>query len=343
METKKAEIFQKIKLRWKEFETFEHDVHITLTKIGYQKYSELKLDSGTWQIFLLEKKSKTEFFPDQAGRIILIFAIWYSKFSDRKFFVSGMCEDFEKIINGLKYISNSILANELDDGRKGFRFSKNLTLENAQDYGYIRGLMAGIALMLIDILPWHIGTFRPQGILSTFLDYTRIVYFGTPGFAIVVGMAAIGVYFTVLFILIPILTGRFFMVKARKIEQLKISSMPEVLFDCEFGRDAEAFLNEQYRMMVENVKMEEVYKRISSKWKNVRKEDFYELYEIFRGGLITAESLYEVLQKINRSCPEFNFSECLRIMTDIMKRDTEVVLKVSDKQGTRYGNEDLQV
>ncbi len=117
--------------------------------------------------------------------------------------------------------------------------------------------------------------------------------------------------------------------------------MPDTLSEYEYGRDAELSLIDQYRLLIENVKREEIYRKLISIWKNIRKEDFYELYEIFRGGLITVESLYATLKKITVTCPDFDFKECLRIITDIMKRDTEVVLKVSDKQEVDHADKSL--
>lgn len=326
----KSEIFQKIKLKWKEYYHLDDDILPLLTKIGYQKYSNIELSEGKWQIFLHKKELDTSISLNKKPGITHFFAIWSAKIQDKKFVVSGMCENPDNIICDLKYITSRILANDRFAINKPFRFSRVLTVENAQDYGYIRGLLMGIILMLVDILPWHVGSFTPLSVLGTFLDYTRIVYYGTPGFAIVVGMAAIGIYFTVLFILLPIISGNLFMIKARRIEKNIILSMPDTLSEYDYGKDAELFLNDQYRLLVENIKREDVYKKIVSLWKNIRKEDFLDLYEFFRGGFITAESLYDILKKITDTCPDFNFSECLRIMVDVMKRNTEVTLRVSE-------------
>ncbi|MCM8760034.1 MAG: hypothetical protein NC906_09745 [Candidatus Omnitrophica bacterium] len=326
----KAEIYQKIKLKWKDYKNFNDDLFLTLTKIGYQKGSDIELPEGKWQLFYLMKEIQSAISLNKKNQITNFFAIWIPNNQNRKFLVSGISENLDNIANDLKYIARKILTNFSSSERKFFRFSKNLTVENAQDYGYLRGLLAGIMLMIIDITPWHIGTFRPQGILGTFLEYTRIVYYGTPGFAIVVGMGAIGIYFTVLFILIPIMTGNLFMLKARKIEKNVIFSMPDSLADYDFGKDAEISLNEQYRSLVENIKREEIYKKVVSIWKDLKKEDFFDLYDFFRGGLIAAESLYAILKRITDTCPSFDLKECLKIMIDVLKKDTEVVLKVSE-------------
>ncbi|HOK80745.1 MAG TPA: hypothetical protein PK303_07195 [bacterium] len=256
----------------------------------------------------------------------MFFSIFTSKSGEKKFPVSGICDNLDEIITALKYLSSFLFT----DGTRRFLFRK-LTIENAQDYGYIRGLIAGIILMLIDTIPWRIGNFRPQGVLSTFLEYTRIVYYGTPGFAIVVGMAAIGIYFTVLFILLPILAGNFYLYKARRRQQSQILLMPECLVDFEYGKDAESSLSEQHIALIDSLKRDEIYKKVSRLWHNFKKEDFYELYEIFRGGFLTPEVLYNLLKKITRNCPDFDFKQFLEIMIDVMKRDTEVVIKVSDK------------
>ncbi len=164
------------------------------------------------------RKYEVGIFSNSKQDIIQFFAILNSRLSDKKFVVSGLSEDLDHTVECLKYISSRIISGTSGDtSRRFFRFSNGLTIENAQDYGYIRGLLTGIVLMLIDTIPWHIGSFRPQGVLSTFLEYTRIVYYGTPGFAIVVGMAAIGIYFTILFILIPIMVGNLFVMKAKRL------------------------------------------------------------------------------------------------------------------------------
>ncbi|GEM_PF-587872 len=328
----KSEIFQTIKLRWKDSERFSEDIWIILTKLGYQKHSEIKLPDGIWQVFCTEKIPELKIQSIERQKIMLFFAIWNQAHTEKKFIVSGMCESIENLKGPLKFVS-SIISHSSDRIRKRFfRTAEMLSVENAQDYGYIRGLTIGIILMLIDILPWHIGRFRPQGIMSTFLDYTRIVYYGTPGFAILVGMAAIGIYFTVLFILFPITVGNLYLMKARRIERNIIESLPEVLFDWEYGKDAEASLYEQIRTATENIKREETYRQIVSRWKSINRADFYELYEIFREGLISARALYGILQKITKTCPDFDFNEYLRIMSDVNEKTTEVVLKISDKQ-----------
>lgn len=327
---KKLETFQKIKLKYKDSEPFNENILIALTRLGYNKHSELKMSNGTWQIFCLEKKPEIKNVEKKG--IILFFSIWNSLADGKKFLVSGMCDSIDEVMEGLKFISLIIPEQNQGLWKKFFSRTKKLSVENAQDYGYIRGLLVGIFLMFLDILPWHIGSFRPQGVLSTFLDYTRLVYYGTPGFAILVGMAAIGVYFTILFILLPIIVSHLYLRKAKCLEQNLAYSMPETLFDFEYGKDAEVSLDEQSRLQIENVKMEEIYKRVVAIWKNIKKEDFYELYEIFREGFITAENLYDILQRITRCCPEFNFERFLKIVTDVMKKDTQVTLTIVDKQ-----------
>ncbi|MGC8804610.1 MAG: hypothetical protein ACP5QD_01545 [Candidatus Ratteibacteria bacterium] len=323
----KREAFQSVSLKWKEFDRFDENNLINLTRLGYKKNSEFSVPNGRWQVFCLEKKTETGIGPEQnKEKIITFFAIFTSDLGEKKFPVSGMCDNLDEVITALKYLSYFIFT----DGTKRF-LSRKLTIENAQDYGYIRGLIAGIILMLIDVTPWHIGNFRPQGVLSTFLEYTRIVYYGTPGFAIVVGMAAIGIYFTILFILLPILAGNFYLFKARKKQQNQILLMPECLIDFEYGKDAESFLSEQLISRIDSLKRDEIYRKVSRLWRNFKKEDCLELYEIFRSGFLTPEALYNLLNKITRDCPEFDVKQFLEIMIDVMKRDTEVVIKVSDK------------
>ncbi|MCX7706306.1 MAG: hypothetical protein N2115_08660 [bacterium] len=333
---KKLEAFQKIRLRWLDYEKFDDNIFIILTKLGYQKNVEVNVPDGTWQIFCMEKETGIGVCSDKESNIFMFFAIWSPRMFNKKFVVSGMYEDLDRTIESLKFISSKILPETTDVSKKVFRFPNKLTVENALDYGYVRGLLVGIILMVIDITPWHIGNFRPQGILSMFLEYTRIVYYGTPGFAIVVGMAAIGIYFTVLFILLPIMIGNLFVRKAKRIERNIIYSMPEDLSEYDYGKDAEGALNDHYRQSIEKVKKEEIYKRITSIWKNIKKDDFQDLYEIFRGGLISVELLYNVLKRITETSPNFNLMEYLAIMIDVMRRNTKVVLKVSDRQEPNY-------
>ncbi|MCM8763828.1 MAG: hypothetical protein NC830_00450 [Candidatus Omnitrophica bacterium] len=324
---RETEIFQTIKLKWNDYR-FDDKIWITLTKLGYKKHSEINLSNGSWQIFQREKTPDLGTNFNQKEKIQFFFAVWDPIFLTRKFSISGICGNIEELATELKFV-----ASMLSESQRGiFRLPKKLNVENAQDYGYIRGLVCGFILMLIDVLPWHIGSFRPQGIMSTFLEYTRIVYYGTPGFAIVVGMAAIGIYFTVLFIILPIIVANLYLLKARKIERKLVSSLPDALVEYEYGRDAETFLDQQLQLQIENIKKEEIYKRAVSIWKNIKKEDFYELYEILSGGLISAESLYDALKRITHMCPDFNFKEYLRIIIDTVKRDTDVILKVSEKK-----------
>lgn len=327
----KSELFQTISIRWKEFDHFDENNWINLAKLGYEKYSEFNLNSGRWQIFLLKKKSEIE-MRDQSHSIQFFFAIFFSKTSGKQFPISGIIENVEDLISGLRIVSSLVFTEDLQGSKKLFRFPRILNTENAQDYGYVRGLAVGIVLMFLDIIPWNIGNFRPSGILTTFLDYTRIVYYGTPGFAIIVGMAAIGIYFTVLFILIPIIFGNFCVFKARKIQSRRVENLPEFLFDCEFGKDAESSLNDQYHNRIENIKKEETYRKALSCWNNFKKEDFYELYKILKDGFCTAENLYDILCRITKLCPDFDIKKFLEIMRDVSRRSMQIVIKISDKQ-----------
>ncbi|MCM8829064.1 MAG: hypothetical protein NC902_07285 [Candidatus Omnitrophica bacterium] len=323
----KEEIFQRIKLKWNEY-VFDDKIWINLTKLGYQKHSEVNLPDGSWQIYQRVKTPDIETHLNKKQKILFFFAVWSPASSNKKFPITGMCENIDEVINGLKFISSLLPENRYG----GFRLQKKLDVQNAQDYGYIRGLLCGFFLMLIDILPWHIGTFRPQGIMSTFLEYTRIVYYGTPGFAIIVGMAAIGVYFTVLFIVLPIITANLYMIKARRIERATISSLPDILHECEYGQDAELFLDQQLRYRVENIKKEEIFKRAASIWENIKKQDIYELYEILKSGVISTETLYDIIKRTRHACGDFDFMEFLKIMIDTVSRDTEVLLKISEEK-----------
>jgi len=329
----KTELFETINIKWKEYESFNEDNWINLAKLGYEKYCEFDVPSGKWQIFILKKDIMTGFGKDTQP-IQLFFAVFSSKTLKKQFPISGIAEDIEEVIPGLRMLSSLTSTREPKSSGNLLRFPQTLDTENAQDYGYIRGLLIGIVLMLVDIIPWHIGNFRPNGVLSTFLEYTRIVYYGTPGFAIVVGMAAIGIYFTVLFILIPIACGNFYLFKARKAFRRQIEMLPDFLFECEFGSDAESSLNQQYRSHIENIKKEEVYRRALSFWKSLKREEFIDLYETLQNGFYTAENLYDILCKITRNCPDFDIKKFLEIMIDVSKRDMQIIMKVSDKDAS---------
>jgi len=327
----KIELFQTLNFRWREFSHFDENNWINLAKLGYRKYSEFDQPSGRWQIFLLEKKPEVE-LRDGCQPIRFFFAIFSGKNSNKQFPVSGIAEDLEELVSGLKLVSSIVFSKELQSRKKLLRFPQALNTENAQDYGYIRGLVAGIILMLIDIIPWSIGGFRPRGILNMFLDYTRILYYGTPGFAIIVGMAAIGIYFTVLFILIPIACGNLYVFRARKAFRKLAELLPDFLFECDFGRDAEQSLNDQYQKCIENVKKDETYRRALACWNNLKKQDFIELYEILTSGLCTAENLYDVLSRIAENCQTFDLKKFLKIMTNVSRGNMEIIIKMSDKQ-----------
>lgn len=326
----KIELFETINIRWKEFNYFSEDNWINLAKLGYEKYREFDVPFGKWQIFVLKKDISTGSSKDTQP-IQLFFAVFSSKKLKKQFPISGIAENLEEVISGLRMLSSLMSTEESKGLGNLLKFPSTLNAENAQDYGYIRGLLIGIVLMLVDIIPWHIGSFRPNGVLSTFLEYTRIVYYGTPGFAIVVGMAAIGIYFTVLFILIPIACGNFYLLKSQKAFRRRVEMLPDFLFECEFGSDAEAFLNQQYKSYIENIKKEEVYRRSLSHWRNLKKEEFIDLYEILQNGFYTAENLYDILCRIKRNCPDFDIKKFLEIMIDVSKKDMQIIMKVSSK------------
>ncbi|HOK80744.1 MAG TPA: hypothetical protein PK303_07200 [bacterium] len=61
----KREIFQSIRLKWKEFDHFDENNLVNLTRLGYKKHSEFSVPNGTWQIFCFEKKIEAGTSPEQ--------------------------------------------------------------------------------------------------------------------------------------------------------------------------------------------------------------------------------------------------------------------------------------
>jgi len=314
--------------RWKFFKGIKEESFIILTKLGYQKALEIPTKTGLWQVYKLDRDIAT---GSRKEKISYFYALYRSSISDKQFSVAGQFENIDDLVNNLKFLSSEIFLERCKFSIANVFSISQADLEKARDYGYVCGLITGFVLMLVDIFFWQIKSPGSTGILYTFIDYTRLVYYGTPGFAIVVGMGAIGIYFTVLFILLPIGIGNLYAWRARK--KLKRVSVvaPESIFEYDYAEEVDEFIIEQYKREEENLKKEKMFQEMCMLWENFSRTDFDKIYQFLKEGLYSPENLLNIINEIRKTCPEFDFQKFLELFVNISAKNIDVVLKVSEK------------
>jgi hypothetical protein len=301
---------------------------MVLPQLGYREVRSVETEYGHWQIFARTKLLTAE--QMQHIEIQMFFAVYRHRTSGRVFPVAGEFSDINALISNLISISSNLLKEQSPSSF--LRIPLSLSEENAQDYGYVRGLILGILLMGMDLLFSIWFRIRPFGVITSILEYTRLVYFGTPGFGIFFGMVAIGIYFTVLFIALPILFGSFYRWKASRIRRFEESKVPDEALIYDYGAGAVTFIDDQYKVLVDDVRKNAMYQEVSSRWPLLDRESFENLYNQLCGGFCTPESLLEALNNIEQCSKDFRLSEFLGIMVAMLKRTPRVNLSISDSE-----------
>lgn len=319
----KLKKLEQIYLLWRNFDRLDEKTWQFLPQLNYRLESEIKTDNGTWHLYTAEKN--IYYNPQKNGKytVKLFFAVFSPSGSGRSLPVSGTYEDLASLTGYLRDISLNLAIEE----RTGFF---RLTRENAQDYGYIRGIVFGFLLLALDLTFAWIFRLKTGGVLMTFLDYTKLVYEGSPSFAIVVGMAAMGVYFCMLFIFFPILIANVYIFKARKIHEAKSNKIHDAVLEYDFGKRAEDSLKDQYQAMLEDLRTSEIYEYINRKPGEMKKEDFIYIYNRIKEGFLTPESLYRFLTEMEEKMPGYDLKKLLELMLHYSHAEPRVDLRISE-------------
>lgn len=261
--------------------------------LGYTREKTFQTPVGKWEIYTKRNFKFPYFINHLSAPINKFVAILIG---EKEMVVYGSFEEsIEEIEKDIVILTQTFFI----PPRKILGMPLVLTEENAQDYGYIRGILIGVFFIFLDLGYSWIFKLR-NGIITGFIDYIKLVYWGNPPLGIGIGIAATGLYFGVLLILIPILTGNIYVKMAKKVQQKRLEKMPESFKNYEFGIHAERNLAEEFSTIVEEKKKESIYSEIKKIYSGIDKNDFEFLYMEIRKGLLSPEAIYEFLENYRK-------------------------------------------
>ncbi|MCM8785400.1 MAG: hypothetical protein NC827_04615 [Candidatus Omnitrophica bacterium] len=293
--------------RIKYFKKVNTKTYQLLGYLGFIKEDVLKTNSGFWEIY-----TKTNFifpyFVSEFNRPINKFCAIFK--NSKEFIVYGTFENLEEIKEKLNLISKFFLKKE----KKFAGIPFTLTEENAQDYGYIRGLILGSLLLIFDFSYPFIFKLK-SGIMMGFIEYVKVIYYGTPGFGIFVGITGTGLYFIFLFILIPILLGWFYKRLAikRNLKILNFFIQNISSYTYEFGINAEKTIEDEFSLIIEENKKLQIYNELKS-YVSIDKKDFEEIYEKLKTGFLNISELNKFFEEYEKVFKNFPFKKFLDVV-----------------------------
>ena len=261
--------------------------------LGYNKDIEIETPYGTWTLYTKRNFVFPYFntrLPLPVNRFVAIY-----KGAHKNLVVYGSFEkELDEIKERLLFLTDIMLS----PVKKFLGIPVTLTEENAQDYGYIRGVIFGIVLILADfVFSWTFA--MREGILTGFIEYIKPVYDGNPGLGNFIGIAWTGMYFGIPLILLPILYGHICvkMAKRKRIRQMK--KIEEIASGYEFGIKAEQALEEEFTTIVEEKRKESIYEEISKITDKLDRDGFETLYLKIRAGFISPEALDDFIKEFH--------------------------------------------
>jgi len=309
----------------KTFKSISEKTYHLLGTLNYQKEDTVTLKKGRWEIytkrdFIFPYFLKTINMP--VNKFIAIYK------GDAEFIIYGSFEKLEEVKENLEKLTISFLT----PVGKIFGIYKALKPENAQDYGYTRGLLFGSFLMAADILYSWIFKLK-NGVFTGFIEYIKLVYDGIPKLGIGIGIAGSGFYFGILLIFLPIFYGNVCVVRARKIEERKLKELSDDFLDYEYGVEAERSLEEEFNMILEERKKKEIYEEIKKIWQGIGDSDFEMIYQRLKEGFFSPESLYSFLTYIKKIESQIVLMKLLEVIMKFQKAAPRVELKLNTVNG----------
>nr|HPP30690.1 hypothetical protein [bacterium] len=292
--------------------------------LGYNKETEVETPYGVWTLYTKRNFLFPYFnvnFSLPVNRFVGIY-----KGTGKNMLVYGSFEkDIEEVKENLLVLARMMLS----PARKFLGIPATLTEENAQDYGYIRGVIFGIVLILADFVYSWTFALR-EGILTGFIEYIKPVYDGNPGLGNFIGIAWTGMYFGIPLILMPILYGNFCVKRAKRIREKQMKKIEEISSGYEFGIKAEQSLEEEFSTIVEEKRKQEIYREISEITDKLDRDGFETLYMKIRGGFISPESLDEFIKDFKETTGDgISFEKFVEIVAKYQKAEpsTEIGIK----------------
>ncbi|MCM8804128.1 MAG: hypothetical protein NC833_02605 [Candidatus Omnitrophica bacterium] len=316
MANENKRIYEKIKY----FNKIKEKTYQLLGYLGFNKIETLETDSGKWEIYTKENFTFPYFYSNfnpPTNKFCAIFK------NSKEFIIYGSFEKIEYVKEHLFKITNIFLKKE----KKFLGIPLTLTEENAQDYGYIRGLIVGFSLIIIDFLYSLIFKLK-NGVITGFIEYVKVIYFGTPGFGLFVGITGTGLYFIFLLIILPILFGIYY----RKLAMKKILKNIEVFineikpYGYEFGIDGEKTIEDEFILIIEEKKKEQIYNELKEKI-DITKNEFEILYEGLKASFLRLDDLLNFIKDYNEKFKNYPLEKFLQIIKKYENAKIETDIK----------------
>lgn len=316
MSDENKRIYEKIKY----FEKIKEKTYQLLGWLGFNKIDTIETDSGKWEIYTKENFTFPYFYSNfnpPTNKFCAIFK------NSKEFIIYGTFEKIQDVKEHLLKIKDIFLKKE----RKFLGIPLTLTEENAQDYGYIRGLIIGFSLIIFDFLYSLIFKLK-NGIITGFIEYVKVIYFGTPGFGLFVGITGTGLYFIFLLIILPILFGIYY----RKLASRRILKNIELFineikpYGYEFGIDGERTIEDEFTLIIEEKRKEKIYNELKEQI-NISKNEFEILYEKLKTGFIKLDDLLNFLNDYKEICRTLPLEEFLKIIKKYENAKIETDIK----------------
>lgn len=312
---------QKILDSLKTFKNINEKTYHLLGTLNYQKEDTVILKKGKWEVYT-KRDFIFPYFLKTIDMPVNKFAAIYKE--DNEFIIYGSFEKLEEVKENLE----KLIVSFLFPVGKIFGIHKTLIPENAQDYGYTRGLLLGGLFMGTDILYSLIFKLK-NGVFTGFIEYIKLVYDGIPNLGIGIGIVGSGFYFGILLIFLPIFYGNICVVRAKKIEEMKLKELPDDFLSYEYGVEAERALEEEFNMILEERKKKEIYEEIKKIWQGIDDSDFEMLYQRLKEGFFSPESLYGFLTDIKKIESQMDLMKFLEIIIKFQKALPRVELKLN--------------
>lgn len=294
--------------------------------LGYNKETEIEAPYGKWDIYT-KRNFSFPYFNTPVGLPVNRFVALYKGTENKSMLVYGSFEkEIDEIKNVLMVLSETVLA----PVKKFLGIPTTLTEENAQDYGYIRGVIFGITLILADFVYSWTFALR-EGILTSFIEYIKKVHEGNPSITNVIGIMWTGMYFGIPLILVPIIYGNICMGIARRRRVKMVQKIEEISGGYEFGINAEKALEEEFATIIEEKRKQVIFEEIRKTAKNLDKDGFETLYTNIRAGFISPEALNEFIKEFKElTGGEISLEEFVEIVAKYQKAgpSTEIGIKV---------------
>ena len=301
------------------FKNISQDTYQILAILNYKLEETLKIGEGKWEIYT-KRNFVFPYFLQITSTPVNKFVAIYN--GEKKFIIYGSFENYSELKEELKKFTSEFLRK----GKEFFGIPLYLTPQNAQDYGYIRGLLAGIFLIFADLI--YSWCFKlKNGILTGFIEYIKLVYDGNPNLGIGIGITGSGLYFGFLLIFLPILYGNICVKRVRKIQEKKLKNLPDSFGDYEYGFRAEQSLREEYTSILEEIRKRNIYNEVIETFPQISKENFEMLYRKLNEGFFSPESLHSFIIDFQRMCKSSDIKKFIEIILKYRKTTPKVEIK----------------